>query len=62
MNILDNFEPFDNLEDWSDIVDLFLDTMAQLHQNADTLWELVKLKKEKSKAPEQSSKSIFDRP
>ena len=28
MNSLDNFEPFDDLEDWSDNVDLFMDAMA----------------------------------
>ena len=61
MNSLDDFEPFDDLEDWSDSVDLFMDTMAHPPQNADALWELAKLKKGKSKAPEQSSKSIFDK-
>ena len=45
MNSLDNFEPFDDLEDWSDSVDLFKDAMAQPPQNADALWELAKLKK-----------------
>ena len=29
MNNLDNFEPFDDLEDWFDGVDLFMDAMAQ---------------------------------
>ena len=29
MNSLDNFEPFDDLEDWFDGVDLFMDAMAQ---------------------------------
>ena len=62
MNNLDNFEPFDDLEDWSDNVDLFMDAMPHPPQNADALWELAKLKKGKSKAPEQSSKSIFDKP
>ena len=28
MNSLNNFEPFDDLEDWSDNVDLFVDAMA----------------------------------
>jgi hypothetical protein len=28
MDSLDNFEPFDDLEDWSDNVDLFMDAMA----------------------------------
>jgi hypothetical protein len=62
MNSLDNFEPFDDLEDWSDNVDLFMDAMANPPQHADALWELAKLKKEKAKAPEQSSKSIFKIP
>ena len=59
MNSLDNFEPFDDHDDWSDNVDLFMDAMANPPQHADTLWELDKLKKGKTKAPEQSSKSIF---
>ena len=62
MNSLDNFKPFDDLEDWSDNVDLFMDAMANPPQHADALWELDKLKKGKTKAPEQSSKSIFDKP
>ena len=28
MNSLDNFEPFDDLEDWSDNADSFIDAMA----------------------------------
>ena len=62
INSLDRFEPFDDLEDWSDSVDLFMDAMAHPPQNADTLWELAKLKNGKSKASEQTSKSIFDKP
>ena len=62
MNNLDNFEPFDDLEDWSDNVDLFMDAMANPPQHADALWKLAKLKKGKAKAPEQSSESIFDKP
>jgi len=62
MDSLDNFEPFDDLEEWSETVDLFIDAMTHPPQMADTLWELIKLKKRKSKAPEQSSKSIFDKP
>ena len=50
MNGLDNFEPFDDLEDWSDNIDLFMDAMAHPPQMEDTLWELVKLKKGKAKA------------
>ena len=54
MNSLDNFELFDDLEDWSDSVDLFRDAMVQPPQNADALWELAKLEKGKI----QSTKTI----
>ena len=56
------FEPFDDLEEWSDNVELFMDAMAKPTEHADTLWELAKLKKGKAKAPEQSSDSIYDKP
>ena len=62
MNGLDNFEPFDDLEEWSDNVDLFTDAMTNPPEHADSLWELAKLKKRNTKAPEQSSDSIFDKP
>ena len=39
-----------------------MDAMAQPHQNADAFWELAKLKKGKSEAPEKSTESIFDKP
>ena len=45
MESLDNLELFDDLEDWSDNVDFFMDAMAHPPQMADALWELVKLKK-----------------
>ena len=61
MNGLENFEPFDDLEEWSDNIELFMDAMASPPKHADTLWELVKLKKGKDKAPEQSSDSIYDK-
>src|SRR6185503_6559269 len=61
MNSLENFEPFDDLEDWSDNVDLFMDAMANPPEHADALSELAKLKKGKAKAPEQCSESIFDK-
>ena len=51
MNGLDNFEPFNDLEDWSDDIDLFMDAMANPPQHTDSLWELAKLKKGKAKAP-----------
>ena len=62
MNSLDNFEPFDDLEDWSDNADLFMDAMAHPPQNVDALWELAKLKKEKSKASEQTSSRFSTNP
>ena len=64
INGLDNFEPFDDLKDWSDNAELFMDAMAKPTEHADALWELAKLKKGKgkAKAPEQSSDSIFDKP
>src|SRR6185503_1303285 len=62
INSLDNFEPFDDLKDWSDNVDLFMEAMANPPEHADALWELANLKKVKDKAPEQSSESIFDKP
>ena len=39
-----------------------MDAMAKPTEHADALWELAKLKKGKAKAPEQSGKSIFDKP
>ena len=62
MNGLDNFEPFDDLEDWSDNVKLFMGAIANPPKHANALWELAKLKKGKAKALEQSSESIFDKP
>ena len=62
MNDLDNFEPFDDLKDWSDKIDFFMDAMANPPEHADALWELAKLKMGKAKAPKQSSKSILDKP
>jgi len=62
MNGLENFEPFDDLEEWSDNIKLFMDAMASSPKHADALWELAKLKKGKVKAPEQSSDSIYDKP
>ena len=62
MNGLENFESFDDLEEWSDNVELFMDAMAKSTEHADALLELAKLKKGKAKAPEQSSDSIYDKP
>ena len=64
MESLDNLEPYDDFEDWSDDVDLFMDAMAHPPAMADALWELVKLKMKKGapKDPEPTSKSIFDKP
>jgi hypothetical protein len=62
MESLDILELYDDLEDWSDNLDLFMGEMAHPPQMADALWELVKIKKGKSKAPKKSSESIFDKP
>ena len=62
MNGHENFEPFDDLESWSDNIELFMDAMANPPEHANALWELAKFKKGKAKAPEQSSDSIFDKP
>ena len=64
MESLDNLEPYNDLEDWSDNVDLFMDAMSQPPHMANILWEEAKLKKqgETSKTPEKSSESIFDKP
>ena len=39
-----------------------MDAMAHPPHNADALWELAKLKTEKSKAPKHPGKLIFDKP
>ena len=44
MNGLEDFEPFDDLEEWSDNVELFMDAMANPPEHADALWELAKLR------------------
>jgi hypothetical protein len=62
MNGLENFEPFDDLKDWSNNIELLMDAMANPPVHADMLWELAKLRMGKAKAPEQSSESIFDKP
>ena len=62
MNSLENFESFDDLEEWSDKVKLFMDAIAKPTEHANALWELAKLRKGKAQAPEQSSESIFDKP
>ena len=62
MNGLENFEPFDDLEEWSDNVELCMDAMAKPTEHADALWELAKIKKGKAKTPEQSNDSIYEKP
>ena len=47
MESLDNLEPYDDLEDWLDVVDLFMDAMVHPPYMADALWELAKLKNKK---------------
>jgi len=47
MESLDNIEPYDDLEDWSDDVDLFMEAMCHPPHMADVLWQEAKLKKQK---------------
>src|SRR6185312_8927915 len=42
LNGLENFEPFDDLEEWSDNIELFMDAMAKPTEHATALWELAK--------------------
>jgi hypothetical protein len=49
MSSLDNFEPFDDLEDWFDNVNLFMDTMANPPEHADAFGNWPNLKREKPK-------------
>ena len=53
---------FDDLEEWLDNLELFMDAMAKPTEHADAFWELAKLKKGKAKAPEQSSDPVYDKP
>ena len=54
MKNLDNLELYDDLEDWSDDVNLFMDAMSHPPCMADSLWQEIKLKKQgaTSKTPE----------
>jgi len=45
MESLDNLETFDDLEDWSDDVDLFVEAMYHPPHMADVLWQQAKLSK-----------------
>ena len=53
----DNLKPYDDLENWSDDVNLFMDAMSHPPCMADSLWQEIKLKKqgETSKTPEKPS-------
>ena len=64
MESIDNLKPYDDLEDWSDNIDVFMDAMSHSPHIADILWEEAKLKKqgETSKTPEKPSESIFNKP
>ena len=43
MESLDNLEPYDYLEDWSNDVDLFMEAMCHPPHMADVLWQEAKL-------------------
>jgi hypothetical protein len=50
MESLDNLEPFDDLEDWSYDVDLFMEAMCHPPHMANVLWQKTKLKRQKEKS------------
>ena len=47
MESLDNLEPYADLEDWLDDVNLFMEAMCHPPHMADVLWQEAKLKKQK---------------
>ena len=53
MESLNNLEPYDGLEDWSDDVDLFMETICHPHHMADALWQEAKLKKQEETSEPQ---------
>ena len=61
---LDNLETYDDLKDWLEDVDLFMEAMCHSPHVDDLLWQEARLKnqKETSKLPEESSESIFYKP
>ena len=64
MESLNNLEPYDDLEDWSDNNKLFMDAMSHSPHMADILLEEAKLKKkgETSNTSKKPSESIFNKP
>ena len=55
MESLDDLEPYDDLEGWSDDIDLFLDAMSHSPHMADILWvEPSSRNKEKLPKPQKS--------
>ena len=54
MESLDNLEPFDDLEDWSDDVDLFMEAICQPPHMVNVLWQQTKLKKQMEKSEPHS--------
>ena len=64
MESLDNLKPYDDLEDWPDNINSFMEAKSHSPNMANILWEEAKLKKheETSKTSEKPSESIFDKP
>jgi len=54
MECLGNLEPFDDLKDWSDNVDLFMEAMCHPPHMADIVWHEPKLKKQKQNSESHS--------
>ena len=49
MDSIDNLEPFDDLEDWIDDIDFFIEAMSNPHNMVDTLWQQAKFKEKKGR-------------
>ena len=55
MNGLENFEPFDDLEDWSGNIELFMDAMASPpKQSSDSIYDKPWIKEPEGLTPTQS--------
>ena len=53
MNGLENFEPFDDLEEWSDNVELFMDAKAQ-EESSEPIYDKPWIKEPEGLTPTQS--------
>ena len=56
MDSLGSFEPYDDLEYWSNDIDLFMEAMCHPPYMADVLWKEAKFKKQKEDSKPRSGK------